>query len=284
MQNLKLIDTHTHFDVPEFDIDRELQAKLAFDNGVKHLILIGFLAKYFEQMVLCQTQMHGFIQAHKPSPIAHLAFGLHPFYITEHDENDLLLVEQFIKQYQSVAMGEIGLDTFSDDMKLPQNYAKQQDFFIKQLSIATQYKLPALLHIRKAHADTLQILKQQKFQHGGIAHSFSGGIQEAKAFVNLGFKIGITGQITNPNAKKLRTTVLELVKTVGVDSLVIETDCPDFTPICCHQSHGRRNTPANLRFVLEALSGLLDVDKQKLAEKLWQNSMDILPNLVKFNI
>ncbi|WP_394261660.1 TatD family hydrolase [Moraxella boevrei] len=284
MQNLKLIDTHTHFDVPEFDIDRELQAELAFDNGVKHLILIGFLAKYFEQMVLCQTQMHGFIQAHKPSPIAHLAFGLHPFYITEHDENDLLLVEQFIKQYQSVAIGEIGLDTFTDEMKLPQNYAKQQDFFIKQLSIATQYKLHALLHIRKAHADTLQILKQQKFQQGGIAHSFSGGIQEAKAFVNLGFKIGITGQITNQNAKKLRLTVRELVKTVGIDSLVIETDCPDFTPVYCHQSHGRRNTPANLRFVLEALSSLLDIDKQKLAEKLWQNSIHVLPNLAKMNI
>ncbi|ELA09614.1 TatD-related deoxyribonuclease [Moraxella macacae 0408225] len=284
MQHLMLIDTHTHFDLPEFDIDRITQAKLAFDNGVKHLVLIGFLAKYFQQMVACQTQMRDFIQQNQPSPIPHLAFGLHPFYITQHHDNDLLILEQFIKQYQSVAIGEIGLDTFTDEMKQTQNYAKQQDFFIKQLSLATQYQLPVLLHIRKAHAAAIRILKQQKFCQGGIAHSFSGGIQEAKTFVNLGFKIGITGQITNPNAKKLRTTVVELVKTVGLDSLVIETDCPDFTPICCHQSHKRRNTPANLVFVLDELSILLNIDKQLLAEQLWQNSIKALPNLTKFNV
>ena len=58
-----------------------------------------------------------------------------------------------------------------------------------------------LLHIRKAHADVLNLLKKHKFKLGGIAHAFSGGIEEAKAFVNLGFKLGITGQVTNPNAK-----------------------------------------------------------------------------------
>ena len=144
------------------------------------------------------------------------------------------------------------------------------------MDLAKNYNLPALLHIRKAHGDTLKILKNQKFNNGGIAHSFSGGIQEAKAFVNLGFKIGITGQVTNPNAKKLRNTIVELVKTVGLESLVIETDCPDFTPVCCHESHGRRNTPANLIFVLDELAVLLNVEKEKLAEQLWQNSLSVL--------
>lgn len=161
-------------------------------------------------------------------------------------------------------------------MKQPDIFAKQQDFFSKQLDLAKKYQLPVLLHIRKSHGDSLKILKNKKFTQGGIAHSFSGGIQEAKAFVNLGFKIGITGQITNPNAKKLRTTVVELVKMVGLESLVIETDCPDFTPMCCHLSHGRRNVPANLRFVLDELSVLLQVEKPKLAEILYQNSLAVL--------
>lgn len=270
--DLPLIDTHTHFDVGSFDHDREIQSQLAWDNGVHHLVLIGFLAKYFAQMVACQQQMQGYGQQGKATPLAHLAFGLHPFYITEHKDSDLQRLEQFIQQYSPIAIGEIGLDTFTAPMKTAENYARQQDFFAQQLELAKHYQLPALLHIRRAHGDVIKMLKAQKFTQGGIAHSFSGGIQEAKALVNLGFKIGITGQVTNPNAKKLRHTLTELVKIVGLDAIVIETDCPDFTPLPCHGTHGRRNVPANLPYVLTALSDLLKKDQSRLAEQLWQNS------------
>ena len=270
--DLPLIDTHTHFDVDSFDHDREMQSQLAWNNGVHHLVLIGFLAKYFAQMVACQQQMQGYGQQGKATPLAHLAFGLHPFYITEHKDNDLQRLEQFIQQYSPIAIGEIGLDTFTAPMKTVENYARQQDFFAQQLELAKQYQLPALLHIRRAHGDVIKMLKAQKFTQGGIAHSFSGGIQEAKALVNLGFKIGVTGQVTNPNAKKLRHTLTELVKIVGLDAIVIETDCPDFMPLPCHETHGRRNVPANLPYVLTALSDLLKKDQSRLAEQLWQNS------------
>ena len=270
--DLPLIDTHTHFDVDSFDHDREIQSQLAWHNGVRHLVLIGFLAKYFAQMVACQQQMQGYGQQGKATPLAHLAFGLHPFYITEHKDSDLQRLEQFIQQYSPIAIGEIGLDTFTAPMKTAENYARQQDFFAQQLELAKHYQLPALLHIRRAHGDVIKMLKAQKFTQGGIAHSFSGGIQEAKALVNLGFKIGITGQVTNPNAKKLRHTLTELVKIVGLDAIVIETDCPDFTPLPCHGTHGRRNVPANLPYVLTALSDLLKKDQSLLAEQLWQNS------------
>ena len=223
-------------------------------------------------MVACQQQMQGYEQQGKATPLAHLAFGLHPFYITEHKDSDLQQLEQFIQQYSPIAIGEIGLDTFTAPMKTAENYTRQQDFFGQQLELAKQYQLPALLHIRRAHGDVIKMLKAQKFTQGGIAHSFSGGIQEAKALVNLGFKIGITGQVTNPNAKKLRHTLTELVKTVGLDAIVIETDCPDFTPLPCHRTHGRRNVPANLPYVLTGLSDLLKKDQFQLAEQLWQNS------------
>ena len=270
--DLPLIDTHTHFDVDSFDHDREIQSQLAWHNGVHHLVLIGFLAKYFAQMVACQRQMQGYGQQGKATPLAHLAFGLHPFYITEHKDSDLQRLEQFIQQYSPIAIGEIGLDTFTAEMKTAENYTRQQDFFAQQLELAKHYQLPALLHIRRAHGDVIKMLKAQKFTQGGIAHSFSGGIQEAKALVNLGFKIGVTGQVTNPNAKKLRHTLTELVKIVGLDAIVIETDCPDFMPLPCHETHGRRNVPANLPYVLTALSDLLKKDQSRLAEQLWQNS------------
>lgn len=276
---LQLIDTHTHFDIDVFDHDRIEQSALAYQRGVKHLILIGYLSRYFDQMAACQQQLRQLIASGIDSPNAHLAFGLHPFYITEHEPADLVKLERVIQRYPSVALGEIGLDTFSDEMKLPHNITKQQEFFVQQLALATQYKLPVLLHIRRAHADTIKILKQQKFQWGGIAHSFSGGIQEAKALVNLGFKIGVTGQVTNPNAKKLRNTITELVKTIGLESLVIETDCPDMMPLICQTGENtpdnRRNVPANLPVVLHGLADLLQINVDYLASVLWGNTLHL---------
>ncbi len=95
---------------------------------------------------------------------------------------------------------------FLKQHKQAEIFQKQKDFFAAQLELAQQFDKPVLLHIRKSHAEVLQILKQQQFKQGGIAHAFGGGIEEAKAFIKLGFKLGITGQITNPNAKKLASS------------------------------------------------------------------------------
>ncbi|MEG0652998.1 MAG: TatD family hydrolase, partial [Acinetobacter sp.] len=128
--------------------------------------------------------------------------------------------------------------------------------------------------IRKTHAEVLAMLKQHQFSIGGIAHAFSGGVEEAKAFIKLGFKIGVTGQITNPNAKKLHRVVQE----IGAEHLVLETDCPDMTPLCCQTSseHHTRNTPVNLPYVLEGLAQTLSTPQQQLAQQLWQNSLKAL--------
>jgi len=131
-----------------------------------------------------------------------------------------------------------------------------------------------LLHIRKSHAETLKILKAQQFSLGGIAHAFSGGVEEAKAFIKLGFKIGVTGQITNPNARKLHT----VVQAVGAEHLVLETDCPDMPPLCCQHGSGQRtrNTPVNLPYVLQGLAQSLQADEDDLARKMWRNTLDAL--------
>lgn len=266
-----LIDTHTHFDVPEFDPDRLQLAQLAFERGVKALILIGFVADRFDELIRVQQHIH---QMTQPHPQVLLAPGLHPFYIAQHTFEHIQQLEYLLKTQSVVAIGEIGLDTFTAQMKQPEIYAKQQQFFAAQLDLAKQYHLPVMLHIRRAHADVLAILKKHKFQQGGIAHAFGGGVQEAQAFIKLGFKLGVTGQVTNPNAKRLH----QVIQAVGAQHLVLETDCPDMTPLCCQQSneHRTRNTPANLPYVLDGLSQVLDMDKQSLAEKLWQNSSDAL--------
>ena len=127
------------------------------------------------------------------------------------------------------------------------------------------------------HNDFTEILEKVKIHFaklGGIAHAFSGGVEEAKALVKLGFKIGVTGQITNPNAKKLH----QVVQAIGSENLVIETDCPDMTPLCCQTSteHRTRNTPVNLLYVLDSLAQTLNQPELQLAAKLWQNSLTAL--------
>lgn len=268
--SIALFDTHTHFDVPDFDPDRLELAQLAKQMGVEHLVLIGFVAERFSALIHCQAQL----QHEKNVPQLHLAPGLHPFYIEQHQPEHVQQLEDILRTQTCVAIGEIGLDTFLKQHKQPNIFAKQQHYFAAQLELAQQHHKPVLLHIRKSHADSLKILKQHQFQHGGIAHAFSGGVEEAKAFIQLGFKIGVTGQISNPNAKKLRT----VVQAIGAEHLVLETDCPDMTPLCC-QVEGQtrtRNTPANLIYVIEALAQCLDIPQPDLAKTLWRNSFAAL--------
>lgn len=267
---MQLFDTHTHFDVADFDHDRQHLAEQAKRVGVYALVLIGFVESRFDDLI----QTHQQLQYWENVPSSYLAPGLHPFYIEQHQPEHLQRLEQVLEQHDCVAIGEIGLDTFLKQHKQPEMFAKQQYYFIEQLVLATQYQKPVLLHIRKAHAETLAILKAQKFKLGGIAHAFSGGVEEAKALVKLGFKIGVTGQITNPNAKKLH----QIVQAIGSENLVIETDCPDMTPLCCQTSteHRTRNTPVNLPYVLEGLNQVLNMESEKLAQRLWENSLHAL--------
>lgn len=312
-----LIDTHTHFDAPVFDEDRAEQAQRAYQSGVEHLVLVGYLYRHFDRLYeVKQFFDKGEFAAKEVDsadmnasciPAAHIALGLHPFYIEQHTEAHLEAMADMLDKRRPLAIGEIGLDTFTPQMKEPEVFAKQQRFFCAQLDMAVAHQLPVMLHIRKAHAEALAILKEHAYDAktlGGIAHSFSGGEQEAKAFVKLGFKLGVTGQVTNPNAKKLRRALQVAVAEYGIGCLVIETDCPDMTPISCQTSNDNasalgknqgqspddvwehdesqdsdnqnRNVPANLPFVLASLSELLAVDEAELAQQLWQNSIDSL--------
>ena len=267
---MQLFDTHTHFDVADFDHDRRHLAEQAKRVGVDALVLIGFVESRFNELIHTHQQLH----AWENVPCSYLAPGLHPFYIEQHQPEHLQQLEHVLQQHDCVAVGEIGLDTFLKQHKQPELFAKQQHYFSEQLALATQYQKPVLLHIRKAHAETIAILKKQKFKLGGIAHAFSGGVEEARALVKLGFKIGVTGQITNPNAKKLH----QVVQAIGNENLVIETDCPDMTPLCCQTSteHRTRNTPVNLLYVLEGLNQVLNMESEKLAQRLWENSLHAL--------
>lgn len=154
--SLALFDTHTHFDVPEFDPDREILAYAAKQVGVKALVLIGFVQSRFDDLLATHQQL----QQWSHVPQSYLAPGLHPFYIEEHQPEHLQHLEQMLRQQTCVAVGEIGLDTFLKQHKQPELLQKQKQYFTAQLELAQQFDLPVLLHIRKSHADVLGLLKK----------------------------------------------------------------------------------------------------------------------------
>lgn len=271
-----LIDTHTHFDVSEYDFDRKNFVRSALKNGIAHIVLIGLTANRFLRMQQVADEVNSYYFDDLPIKRlgCHLAMGLHPIYVNEHCIDDLMILDNWLGKSHNIAIAEIGLDTYLPTLKDPAIYQKQKILFTEQIQLAKSHQLPIVLHIRKSHSDALQLLKQTQYnanQLGGIAHAFSGGEQEGLAFVKMGFKLGITGQIANPNAKKLHRMLKTVVKKYGVQSLVIETDCPDIVPMPL-QSLGKINEPANVKVVFDTLVQILEMPADKLADELWQNS------------
>lgn len=242
-----LIDTHCHLDVEEFDADRDAVAARTLAAGVDTVVVPGYVAAHWPRLFeVCARYREPRLL---PVP------GLHPCYIDGHQAADLETLERLLVAHpEVVAVGEIGLDHFLAELKAPALQRKQEDFFRAQLRLAAVAGKPVLLHVRKAHADVLRLLREERFREGGIVHAWSGGIEEARHYVRLGFHLGIGGPLTYDQSRRLR----EVVAALPLEALVLETDAPDMTP----QPHRRagdsrtRNSPEFLPAVALALAEL----------------------------
>ena len=190
------------------------------------------------------------------------ALGIHPRFLKDYKSEDLSLLSEKLKSSPNkcVAIGEIGLDKFSEAAD------QQQEFvFIAQLKIATENKLPVLLHIVKKQQRVIEILKQLNFKEGGVYHGFSGSLEVANEFIKLGFKLGIGGVITYPNSTKTRQTVSE----IPLSAIVLETDAPDM-PL--YQQVNPINTPQNITKILDKLILLRSENKAIITTQIKTNT------------
>lgn len=245
-----LIDSHCHIDFDAFDTDRAEVLKQCQQHGIERLIVPGVSEKHWQKQIhLC----------HEHSQLA-LALGLHPLFIEDHQESDLVTLETLIQQHHPIAVGEIGLDFYHDKNASE----KQISFFQAQLKLAKQFDLPVILHVRKAHDETLKYLRQFALK-GGVVHAFSGSEQQAQHYIKLGFKLGIGGALTYDRAHKLH----KLFSTLPLEAIVLETDAPDM-PLSGKQ--GQRNSPAYLPLVLDKLTTIRPENKQQIAQTLTTNT------------
>ena len=164
-----------------------------------------------------------------------------------------------------VAIGEIGLDYY---WKEPDPEI-QKHWFVRQLQLAREVKLPVIIHSRDAAQDTLDIMKAEKAgEIGGVIHCFSYGTEMAREYLNMGFYLGIGGVVTFNNGRKLK----EVVEYMPLDRIVLETDCPYLSPV---PNRGKRNSSLNLPYVAEAIGQIKGISPEEVIKITNQNARNL---------
>lgn len=171
--------------------------------------------------------------------------GYHPEYVASFKDKDILKLELLSKEEKIVAIGEIGLDYYYE--KETKN--RQKEMLISQILLADKLGLPCVFHVREAMGDFLEIIKQNKncFKYSAVVHSFSGSEEVAKILLDLGFYLGVNGIVTFKNAR----TIKEVLKSVPMERILIETDSPYLTP---EPYRGRINEPKYVEFVAKKVA------------------------------
>ncbi len=247
---MRLVDTHSHFDVDAFDIDRARALQRARDEGVVAQIVPAIDADGWPRLREVCAEDAGL----------HAAYGLHPIYLPAHRPEHLLALRACLEQDDCVAVGEIGLDYFIEDL----DRERQQHYFEAQLELAREFDLPVIVHGRRAFDAVIAILRRF-MPLRGVVHSFAGSEEQAGQLYKLGFMLGIGGPVTYERAQRLR----RLVATMPIEHLLLETDSPDQPD---SQWRGQRNEPARLPVVLEAIAALRDASPEHIAEATTANA------------
>ncbi|MFJ4087249.1 TatD family hydrolase [Pseudomonas psychrophila] len=255
---MQLIDSHTHLDFPDFDADRPQVLARSRALGVKQMVVLGVYQSNWQRLWdLVQTDSQ-----------LYAAFGLHPVYLDDHRPEHVIELGQWLSRLaqhpQVCAVGEIGLDYFLPEL----DRDGQQQLFEAQLQLAADFQLPALLHVRRSHAQVIATLKRIRLKRGGIIHAFAGSREEAREYIKLGFKLGLGGAATWPQALRLRKVMVDL----PLEAIVLETDSPDMAPA---MYPNQRNSPEHLPDICQALAEVMGVSPERLAEATTANACEV---------
>ena len=231
-----IFDTHAHYDDEDFDADRYELLESMKEHGVGTIVNIG------ASMRSCKTTL----ALAEKYPFVYGALGVHPSDCGTMTEEDIQWIKANAANEKIVAIGEIGLDYYWDNVERD----VQKKWFVRQLEIAKETGLPVIIHSRDAAQDTLEIMKaEHKDMTGGVIHCFSYGVEMAREYLNMDYFIGVGGVLTFKNGKKLK----EVVEYAPMDKLVLETDCPYLAPV---PYRGKRNSSLYLTHVVEEMAAI----------------------------
>jgi TatD DNase family protein len=249
---VKLVDTHVHLDDTRYDADREAVIVRAQAAGVTDLISIATTledSRWVAGFIAAQERVFGSI-------------GHHPGMADSYERAKLADYKALAKAKGIVAIGEVGLDFHRPEYTL----AQQEPLFRDMIGLARDLGLPLVIHNRQADRDTIRVLQDAWDPAlGGVFHCFAGDADCAKAALDLNFDLAVGGVLTFKNAQGLR----DIIKTVPMERLVLETDGPWLAP----QSHrGERNEPAYMVAAAQTLAEIKGLTLAQVAEQTTANA------------
>ena len=250
-----LIDSHAHLDMEQFDPDRDKVIQRALSADVGQMVTVG---------IDVNSSLKAISMA-ESYPSVFAAVGIHPHNADLADRQDLKRIESISAERKVVAIGEIGLD-FYRNLSSRNN---QRKHFKQQLDIAMRCNLPVVVHAREAHEEVLEILSSFDGSGSrGVIHCFSGDINLAEAFIEMGYFISIPGTVTFKNAGLIH----EVVAGIPLDTMLLETDSPFLSP---NPYRGRRNEPSLVVHIAQKVADIRGITLEEVATRTSENSRQL---------
>jgi TatD DNase family protein len=245
---VELIDSHAHLDAEDFQGDQDGVRQRAAAAGVARVVAIGLWRQEgdFGNALELATRWPEFFSA---------SIGVHPHECARVGETDWARSAELAREPRVVAVGETGLD-FHYDLS-PRDV--QEACFRRSIRLARAVEKPLVIHVREAEEVCVAVLREEGLPAaGGVIHCFTGDARAARAYLDLGLHVSVSGIITFKTAGAIR----EAVTLVPDDRLLVETDSPFLAPI---PYRGQRNEPAHVRLVAEKVAEVRGQSLQRVA-------------------
>jgi TatD DNase family protein len=257
-----MIDTHCHYNHPQMNLhegDAEQSIARASAAGVTGFIVVGYDLESSRRAVeIAETH-----------PNFGAAVGMHPHGAQQYTEEFDLCLQEWAHNPVVVAIGEIGLDYYRNISPADD----QTRVFARQLDIASNAKLPVIIHCRDAYADALSLLDRESVKaFGGVMHCWAGSPEQALQTVTLGMHLGFGGTTTYAKAQNVH----ESAAAIPLSRILLETDCPYLSPV---PHRGKRNEPAYIKLVANRVADLRGISAEELIEEADVNSRQCFPRL-----
>ena len=246
-----IFDSHAHYDSSQFDTDRDELLTAMSENGIQTIVNVGAA---WDALPIT-------LDLAKKYPFVYAALGLHPNDVEDLDEDKMEQLKQMCLQEKVVAVGEIGLDYYWDNVPAD----VQKKWFIRQLELAKELDLPVIIHSRDAAEDTLNIMKRYDGKLRGVIHCFSYSKEMAREYVKMGFYIGIGGVVTFKNGKKTKAVVSD----IPMDRILLETDCPYLAP---EPYRGKRNSSLYLPEIAQTIAEIKGMTYEEVVNQTRENA------------
>lgn len=249
------IDTHVHLNSKELYKKIDEVIKEANLNKVTEFIVVGYDLETSKLAIEIASKY----------PFCYAVIGYHPTEIKNYKDEEYEWLDQNASHEKVIGIGEIGYDFHWDTT----SKQEQEQAFIRQIEIAKKHHLPISVHSRDANELTLNTLKKYAYPEvQGVMHSYSGSKEMAHLFIDLGFKLGISGPVTFKNGRNMKETVSEVL----LDNLISETDSPYLTP---EPFRGKENGPKYIPLIVEKIAELKGISVEESAKKIRENVKDL---------